>query len=128
MRKRKEYPNKFDEYISKLDDSLNKYQLTYIEKEEPTENNSLSATKYISKDDKNLIKKIYNSNKIEQRRGLSSKNEDYKLKVIISEKNYPNPYKSLGVIKNNNHIFNEISKDILYWQTNLFNKQILNSL
>ena len=32
-KRRKKYPIDFDDYISKMDDSLNKYQLSYISKD-----------------------------------------------------------------------------------------------
>ena len=125
-KKRKKFPLDFDDYISKMDDSLNKYQLTYISKEELPENEIGPNEKYISKDDTKLIKKIYDKNKLNHSNILSSKNEESNLKVIVSEPDYPNPYQSLGVIKHNNHIYNEISKDFLYRQSDLFNKHIIN--
>ena len=116
----------FHDYISKMDDSLNKYQLTYINKDDLPENEIGPNEKYMTKDDTKLIKKIYDKNRLNNTNILSSKNEDSNLKVIVSEPDYPNPYQSLGVIKHNNHIFNEISKDYLYRQSHLFNKQIRN--
>ena len=124
-KRRKKYPQDFDDYISKMDKSLNKYQLTYINKDE--EDNEIGPNeRFMTKDDTKLIKKIYDRNKLNNSKGLSSNNEESNLKVIVSEPDYPNPYQSLGVIKHNNHIFNEISKDFLYRQSDLFNKQIIN--
>ena len=120
-KRRKKYPQDFDDYISKMDLSLTKYQLTYINNEELGENEIGPNEKYMTKDDTKLIKKIYDRSK-----DLSSKNEDSNLKIIVSEPDYPNPFQSLGVIKHNNHIFNEISRDYLYRQSDLFNKQIRN--
>jgi S-adenosylhomocysteine hydrolase len=37
---------------------------------------------------------------------------------------FPNPIKSLGVIRNNRHIYNDISKNVLSRQSESFNKQI----
>ena len=125
-KKRKKFPIEFDDYISKMDDSLNKYQLTYINKEDSQENDIGPNEKYMSKDDTKLIKKIFDKNKLNHSNALSSKNEDSNLKVVVSEPDYPNPYQSLGVIKHNNHIFNEISKDYLYRQSDLFNRHIIN--
>ena len=122
-KRRRKFPQDFDDYISKMDNSLNKYQLTYISKEEE-ENEIGPNEKYMTKDDKKLIKKIYDRNKLNHTKGIFSNNEESNLKVIVSEPDYPNPYQSLGVIKHNNHIFNEISKDFLYRQSDLFNKQI----
>ena len=122
-KRRKKYPQDFDDYISKMDKSLNKYQLTYINKDE--EDNEIGPNeRFMTKDDTKLIKKIYDRNKLNNSKGLSSNNEESNLKVIVSEPDYPNPYQSLGVIKHNNHIFNEISKDFLYRQSDLFNKKI----
>ena len=124
-KKRRKFPEDFDDYISKMDYSLNKYQLTYV-KSDSGENEVGPNEKYMSKDDTKLIKKIYDRNKLNNSKELSSKNEESNLKIIVSEPDYPNPYQSLGVIKHNNHIFNEISKDYLYRQSDLVNKQIIN--
>ena len=124
-KKRRKFPEDFDDYISKMDYSLNKYQLTYV-KSDSGENEIGPNEKYMSKDDTKLIKKIYDRNKLNNSKELSSKNEESNLKIIVSEPDYPNPYQSLGVIKHNNHIFNEISKDYLYRQSDLFNKHIIN--
>ena len=123
---KKKFPQDFDDYISKMDDSLNKYQLTFVNKAEIGENEIGPNEKYMTKDDTKLIKKIYDKNKINNSKELSSKNEESNLKIIVSEPDYPNPFQSLGVIKHNNHIFNEISKDYLYRQSDLFNRQIIN--
>ena len=125
-KKKKKFPLDFDDYISKMDDSLNKYQLSYINKDDSGELEIGPNEKYMTKDDTKLIKKIYDRNKLNISKGLFSKNEESNLKVIVSEPDYPNPYQSLGVIKHNNHIFNEISKDYLYRQSDLFNKHIIN--
>ena len=125
-KKKKKFPQDFDDYITKMDDSLNKYQLTFINNEEIGENEIGPNEKYMTKDDAKLIKKIYDKNKINNSKELSSKNEESNLKIIVSEPDYPNPFQSLGVIKHNNHIFNEISKDYLYRQSDLFNRQIIN--
>ena len=125
-KRKKQFPEDFDDYISKMDYSLNKYQLTYVKKDDLGDNEIGPNGKYMSKDDTKLIKKIYDKNKLNNSKELSSKNEESNLKVIVSEPDYPNPYQSLGVIKHNNHIFNEISKDFLYRQSDLFNKHIIN--
>ena len=125
-KRKKKFPQDFDDYISKMDDSLNKYKLTFINNKELGENEIGPNEKYMTKDDTKLIKKIYDKNKINNSKELSSKNEESNLKIIVSEPDYPNPFQSLGIIKHNNHIFNEISKDYLYRQSDLFNKQIIN--
>ena len=125
-KKRKKKFEDFDDYISKMDYSLNKYQLTYVKKDDLGDNEIGPNGRFMSKDDTKLIKKIYDKNKLNNSKELSSKNEESNLKVIVSEPDYPNPYQSLGVIKHNNHIFNEISKDFLYRQSDLFNRHIIN--
>jgi len=116
----------FPTYIKKLDNSMTKYQLTYVpprgilkteEKKGPNE-------RFMNIKDKKLIKKIFNLNKTLYNKELASKNEDSNMKINIDQKEYPNPYQSLGVIKHNYHIYNEMSKDFLFRQTDLFKKQI----
>ena len=125
-KKRKKIPEDFDDYISKMNDSLSKYQLTYIKKDDLSENEIGPIQKYLTKDDTKLIKKIYDRNRLNYSNILSSKNEESNIKVIVSsELDYPNPFQSLGIIKHNSHIFNIISKDFLYRQTDLFNKHIM---
>ena len=127
LTKRKKKQNEdFDYYISKMDISLHKYQLSYASKDDVPENEMGPNEKYMTKEDTRLIKRIYNKNKLYSTKGLSSRNEESNLRVVIPEQqDYPNPYQSLGIIKHNNHIFNEISKDFLYRQSDLFNKQIM---
>jgi len=74
--------------------------------------------------DKALIKKMYDFNKTIFNKGLASVNKEYNTKFNIEQKEYPNPYQSLGIIKHNYHIYNEMSKDFLFRQTGLFNEQI----
>ena len=118
----------FHSYVKRLDNSMTKYQLTYVpprgilkyeEKKGPNE-------KFMDIKDKKLIKKMYDFNKTIFNKGLASVNEDSNMKINIDQKEYPNPYQSLGVIKHNFHIFNEISKDFLFRQTDLFKEQIKN--
>ena len=125
-KKKNRLPQDFGEYISKLDVSLNKYKLTYSSKYHLTENDLGANEKYMTIEDTKLIKKVYHQNKLLSTRGLLSNNEDSNLRINVSKPDFPNPYQSLGVIKHNNHIYNEISKDFLYRQTDLFNKQIIN--
>ena len=118
----------FPSYIKKVDNSMTKYQLTYVpprgtlkieEQKGPNE-------KFMNNKDKKLIKKMYHFNKTTFNKGLCSINEDSNMKINIDQKEYPNPYQSLGVIKHNYHIYNEISKDFLFRQTDLFKEQINN--
>ena len=112
----------FSAYIKRLDNSMTKYQLTYApprgsfkieEKKGPNE-------KFMDNKDKKLIKKMYDFNKTIFNKGLASINEDSNMHINIDHKEYPNPYQSLGVIKHNYHIYNEMSKDFLFRQTDLF--------
>jgi hypothetical protein len=118
----------FSAYIKRLDNSMTKYQLTYApprgsfkieEKKGPNE-------KFMDNKDKKLIKKMYDFNKTIFNKGLASINEDSNMHINIDHKEYPNPYQSLGVIKHNYHIYNEMSKDFLFRQTDLFKEQINN--
>jgi len=117
----------FHSYIKKLDNSMTKYQLTYVaprgllneEKKGPNE-------RFMDTNDKKLIKKMYDFNKAIFNKGLASVNEDSNMRINIDQREYPNPYQSLGVIKHNYHIYNQISKDFLFRQTDLFKQQIKN--
>ena len=115
----------FDDYISKLNITLNKYQMSYINKDELPQNSMGPNEKYMNKDDTKTIQKVYDRNRMLMTKGLASDNEDSNLKITVTDQNYPNPYQSLGIIKHNNHIFNEMSKDVLFRQSDLFNKQII---
>ena len=121
--------NDYESYNTKIINSLNKYQLSIIhdkDKDEPTDRNDMGPNeKYIDKDDKKLIKKIYHLNSLYTNRGFPSRNEQSRIKVVVPEQEYPNPFQSLGVIKANRHLYDEISKDFLYRQSDLFNKKII---
>ena len=121
--------NDYESYNTKIINSLNKYQLSIIhdkDKDEQTDRNDMGPNeKYIDKDDKKLIKKIYHLNSLYTNRGFPSRNEQSRIKVVVPEQEYPNPFQSLGVIKANRHLYDEISKDFLYRQSDLFNKKII---
>ena len=72
-KKRKKKFEDFDDYISKMDYSLNKYQLTYVKKDDLEENEIGPNGRYMSKDDTKLIKKIYDKNKLNNSKELLSK-------------------------------------------------------
>ena len=120
--------NDYELYNSKINSSLNKYQLSIIqdkEKDEEVDPNDLGPNeKYLDKDDKRLIRRIYHLNSLYTNRGLPTLNKESRLKVTIPEQEYPNPFQSLGVIKANRYLYDEISKDFLYRQSDLFNKKI----
>ena len=118
----------FSSYIKKLDNSMTKYQMTYIPPRGAlkTEEKKGPNARFMNNKDKKLIKKIYNLNKPYFNKELASRNEESNLKINIDQKEYPNPYQSLGVIKHNYHIYNEMNKDFLFRQTDLFKEQIKN--
>ena len=118
----------FHSYIKKVDNSMTKYQLTYVAPRGSYDLEEMKGpnAKFMDNKDKKLIKKIYHLNKTIFNKGLASINEDSNMKINIDHKEYPNPYQSLGVIKHNYHIYNQISKDFLFRQTDLFKEQINN--
>ena len=112
----------FNSYKESLDNSMNNYRLTYEPKEENKFNISKTPKyKYINKKDTKLIKKICNTN----RKGINPMNDDSNCKIYVNEMNYPSPYQSLNIIKHNHLIFDEINKDILNRQGDLFKQKIL---
>ena len=119
-------PQDFNSYNETLESSMSNYQLTYGNK---TEKNSPEDkgpnSKYMDKKDTILIKKVYNSNKSFYYKGLTPRNDESNLKVFIFEKDYPNPYQSLGIIKHNHFIFDEMNKDFLNRQGDIFKQKIL---
>ena len=116
----------YDDYINKINNTLNKYQISFSqEKNDELENNLGPNEKYMDKEGKELIKKIYYLNNLHANKGLPSPNEQSKLKITIPEQDYPNPFQSLGVIKSNRFLYDEICKDYLYRQSDLFNQKII---
>jgi len=71
-----------------------------------------------------LFRKIHylNNSYGNSNRNLSSKNSH--IKIGINEMEYPNPIKSLGIIRNNQYIYSELNKNNLTRQSESFNKQI----
>ena len=118
--------NDYDDYINKINNSLNKYQVSFSQEKNAELENSLGPNeKYMDKEGKQLIKKIYHMNNLYINKGLPTSNEESKLKITIPEQEYPNPFQSLGVIKSNRFLYDEICKDYLYRQSDLFNQKIL---
>ena len=116
----------YDNYINKINNSLSKYQTSFSQDKSYESDNNLGPNeKYMDKEDKQLIKKVYYLNNLYTNRGLPSSNEQSKLKITISDQEYPNPFQSLGVIKSNRFLYDEICKDYLYRQSDLFNKKII---
>ena len=104
----------FDQYNSVLSRSLDNYKSKGIEGDD------LYSRKY-----KNYqrINDMENINLTEKniRKNASLKN---KLKININNINYKNPFQSLNIINDNNSVFNEISKDVLVRQRNLYEKTV----
>ena len=73
--KKKRYLDNFDDYVSKMDISLGKYQLSYILTEKKEENDKMPNERYMEKDDTKLIKKVSDLNKSYHTKGLSATNE-----------------------------------------------------
>ena len=119
-------PKDFPTYIKQLDNSISKYQLTYLfpKDESNIEEEKGPNERFMNIKDKILIRKMYDFNKTIFNRGLASVNKENNTKVNVEQKEYPNPYQSLGIIKHNYHIYNQMSKDFLFRQTGLFNEQI----
>ena len=117
----------YNDYINKMNNRLNRYQINFSPEkfaEIENENDLGPNEKYMDREGMQLIKKIYSQNKLHMNKGLPSLNEQSQLKVMIPEQEYPNPFQSLGVIKSNRFLYDEISKDYLYRQSDLFNRKI----
>ena len=117
----------YSDYINKMNNRLNRYQINFSPEkfaEIENENDLGPNEKYMDREGMQLIKKIYTQNKSHKNKGLPSLNEQSKLTVKIPEQEYPNPFQSLGVIKSNRFLYDEISIDYLYRQSDLFNRKI----
>ena len=118
------HPKDFNQYTENLEKSMNRYQMSYSKENDDPDYDELNLNKYIKKTDKELFKKIHHLNSAygNSNRNLSSKKSH--IKIGINEMEYPNPMKSLGVIRNNQYIFSELNKNNLTRQSESFNKQI----
>ena len=91
----------FLSYAKGLDKSISKYQLKYFLPKDDTnitiEDEKGPNEKFMGVKDKILIRKMYDFNKTIFNKGLASVNKEYNTKVSIEQKEYPNPYQSLGV-------------------------------
>ena len=116
----------YNDYINKINTTLKNYQLSFSkEKNDELENTLGPNEKYMDREGKELIKKIYYLNNLNINKGLPSSNDQSQLKITVPEQEYPNPFQSLGVIKSNRYLYDEICKDYLYRQSNLFTKKIV---
>jgi N-acetylneuraminic acid mutarotase len=98
--------------------------MSYPQKDDEIDSDYLHLNKYIHKDDKELFRKIHNSN---NNYGNTNKNISSKISLIkidVNQMEYPNPVKSLGIIRNNQYIYSELNKNNLTRQSESFNKQI----
>ena len=119
-------PKDFNMYVETVESSLGNYKMDYEKKNEEKQLKNYNPNFYIHLKDKLLIKKIHKHNRNFFNHALTPKNDDSNLKITIREKQYPNPYKSLAVIKHNSFIFDEINKNFLNRQGDLFKQKILN--
>ena len=119
-------PKDFNIYVETVESSLGNYKMDYEKKNEEKQLKNYNPNFYIHLKDKLLIKKIHKHNRNFFNHALTPKNDDSNLKITIREKQYPNPYKSLAVIKHNSFIFDEINKNFLNRQGDLFKQKILN--
>jgi hypothetical protein len=85
-----------------------------------------SPNHYMNIKDKLLIKKVHHNNRNYLDHALTPRNEDSNMSIKIKNKQYSNPYQSLAVIKHNCFIFDEINKDFIKRQGDLFKQKILN--
>jgi hypothetical protein len=114
----------FNQYTENIEKSMNRYQMSYPQEEDEYDSDFLHLNKYIHKVDKELFRKIHNSNNTY---GNTNKNISSKISLIkigVNQMEYPNPIKSLGIIRNNQNIFSELNKNNLTRQSESFNKQI----
>ena len=119
-------PPDFDSYIETVDNSLNNYLMDYEGKNDEKMIKISTPKHYMNIKDKLLIKAVHKNNHNFLLHALTPRNEDAKFKITIKEKRYPSPYQSLAVIKHNSFIFDEINKDFLNRQGDLFKQKILN--
>ena len=112
----------FDQYGSLLNDSLNNYKSKGItEAEIKTRNKNYNDIENAAVDDTDETK---NEKQGSVKKKVIPKS---RLNIKINDINYKNPYQSLNIINDNNSLFNEMSKDALVRQRNLYDK-IVSSL
>ena len=101
----------FDQYNTVLNNSLDNYKSKGITRDDLY---SIKHKNYQNIDNINLTEKNV-------RKNMSLKN---RLRININDINYKNPSQSLNVINDNKSVFNEISKDVLVRQRNLYEKTV----
>ena len=128
LRKKKQPLLPFDDYIDVINNSMMQYQ-TLSPRPKDTSDGEVSKNqsindKFITAEDESIIKKVHELNHSFISKGLSSLNEDSILKVSIPNVDYRNPYQSISILKQNHLIYDEISKDFLRRQKDLFDESI----
>ena len=112
----------FNQYTENLEKSMNNYLMSYSEEKE--EDICENFNKYIKKRDKELFKKLHELNNSYGNINKNISSEDSHIKIGIDQMEFPNPVKSLGIIRHNQNIYCELSKNNLNRQSESFNKQI----
>ena len=97
----------FNQYTENLEKSMNNYLMSYSEEKE--EDICENFNKYIKKRDKELFKKLHELNNSYGNINKNISSEDSHIKIGIDQMEFPNPVKSLGIIRNNQYIFSELS-------------------
>ena len=124
-KKSQNFPSKdFNQYTENIEKSMNGYQMNYSKENEDYFSEEVDLNKYVNKIDKEMFKKIHliNNTYGNNNKNISSKNSH--IKIGIEQMEFPNPVKSLGIIRNNQYIFSELNKNNLTRQSESFNKQI----
>ena len=111
----------FNQYTENLEKSMNGYQMSYPKEDEEINSN---VNKYINKIDKELFKKVHDLNNIYGNTNKNISSKSSLIKIGVNQMEFPNPLKSLGIIRNNHNIYNELNKNNLTRQSESFNKQI----
>jgi len=127
--KRKSSVNKkptkdFNQYTENLEKSMNGYQMSYPKEDEEINNENSYVNKYVNKADKELFKKVHDLNNIYGNKNKNISSKSSLIKIGVNQMEFPNPLKSLGIIRNNHNIYNELNKNNLTRQSESFNKQI----
>lgn len=120
----------YKEYTNLLQKKMKKYRVNspvYLENLEENNKTILNDSRFITKDEEKFIQKIYSSNHSFFSRGLSPTNEDSSLKISVQNNaDFINPIHSLGVIKSNNMIYDELTNTNLKRQIGVFDDSIKN--
>ena len=118
----------FDTYADLITTSMKKYQLhaSFSKDEENEEEKKKKLEydpKYITLEDKNIIKKVHDFNLSFMSKYTPIESES-NVKVNINSFDYQSPFQSISIIRGNNEIHDEISKDFLMRQKQTFDNSI----